>query len=199
MLVHDGVEGQPYDSISDFVFSPDSQHIAYAVRKGALGTDGFVVKDGNEGKHYAEARSPTFSPDSQRLAYVAVAPGEALSRLVVDEVPGKPFYGISDVVFSPDSKRLGYIAGKVSGKVAVIDGRESKEYPNVMFLIVSPNSKRFAYFTQLPSALVIDDAGRMTVIEIALYAIEASTIRFTSENRLAYYVAGKEYLVEEGE
>ena len=63
------------------MFSPDSQHVAYAANDAEEDT-WFVVLDGQAGKPYeAWVTGPVFSPDSQRLAY-AVAVDEAKQVVV---------------------------------------------------------------------------------------------------------------------
>ena len=67
MMVLDGVEGRIYDEISDPVFSPDGDHVAYTAKD----KDGkFVVLDRKEGTRYRDVWGLTFGMGG-RLAYVA--------------------------------------------------------------------------------------------------------------------------------
>jgi hypothetical protein len=94
------------------VFSPDSQHIAYA----AYDYDNdnwFVVIDGEEQKQYEGiSQAITFSPDSRWLAYIGRT--EENSYVVINRNEGKPFTGIligwgGDLIFDSADK-LHYIA-----------------------------------------------------------------------------------------
>jgi dipeptidyl aminopeptidase/acylaminoacyl peptidase len=58
-----------FDDVLNPIFSPDSQHIAYAVKQGFIWS---VVMDGNQGGQYLDISSLVFSPDSQKLAFAAV-------------------------------------------------------------------------------------------------------------------------------
>jgi Tol biopolymer transport system component len=69
-MVTDGQEGQNYNSVSDPVFSPDSQRFAYIADNGFL--ECFIVIDGVEGNPYDFINmAPVFSPDSKNIVYVA--------------------------------------------------------------------------------------------------------------------------------
>jgi WD40-like Beta Propeller Repeat len=110
-VVLDGVEGKNYSEVREpFLFSPDSNHTAYAVGS----NDGLhVVLDGKEGSNYTDVWSLTFSPDNKHLAYAARASreGKDVQFIVVDGKEGQPYvrdwsgqgilYG---PVFSPDGK-----------------------------------------------------------------------------------------------
>ena len=152
VVVLDGVEGKPYarydtyllpsPNLSGFyyrpVFSPDSQHLAYAAQP----EEGYcVVLDGVEGKHHEGAVNPktiTFSPDSKRLAYTTNI------WIVLDGKEVAPGSEGSKLVFSPDSKQLGYI------------GYQVKEfpYPPIDYPVFSPDSQHFAY--QMGEFIVVD-------------------------------------------
>jgi hypothetical protein len=137
MVVVDGVEGKEYHDIGAPIFSPDSQHIAYAADEGGPGWKDRVVVDGVEGKEYdgAPSESITFSPDSKRVAYIARLGDKHVA--VVDGIEGKEYENIAPfLAFSPNSRHVVYEAARggpywagIEGKVwVVIDGNEGKEY-----------------------------------------------------------------------
>ena len=69
-MVQDGVEGETYPSLSDHLYSPDSQHLAYKVVKGNLW---HVVIDGQFSKGFRDILPMSFNPDGS-LVFQAVRP-----------------------------------------------------------------------------------------------------------------------------
>ena len=111
LMLHDGVEGKPYDEVGSPVLSPNGKRLAYAAKERS---DWAVVVDGVKGRPYAKLGSridgagPTFSPDGQHIAYAAKV-GDQWA-LVIDGVEGKRYdslVGESVIAFDgPDSLRM---------------------------------------------------------------------------------------------
>ena len=74
--------------LESLVVSPDSRHVAYAVKREEKW---LVVVDGVEGKKYDGILEgmPVFSPNSKRVAYVAQRGGKWL--VVIDGGEGKKY------------------------------------------------------------------------------------------------------------
>lgn len=85
------------------IFSPDSQHVAYAA---ALDDKQFVVVDGKKEKPYDAIRlgSLVFSPDSRRVAYLA-ARGDR-EFIVVEGLASELEYSLpgSSLIFDSSTK-----------------------------------------------------------------------------------------------
>jgi WD40 repeat protein len=158
-LVVDGAvqsrpNGSPAPPPHSLVWSPDSKHLAYTIRR-----DGkyIVVLDGIEGKPYARYDTyllpspanysgfyylPVFSPDGQHLAYAA-QPEDGYC-VVLDGVEGKHHEGAvypKTITFSPDSQHLAY----TTNIWIVLDGKEIAPGSGESQLIFSPDSQRLGY------------------------------------------------------
>lgn len=135
--------------------SPDSNHVAYVIKRG---DSKCVVVDGREGKLYPDvpeehltehgrAQPISFSPDGNHLAYVAR--DKRGFFVVVDGAEGPIFDSINTgaAIFSPDSKHLAYVATRACKEIVVFDGVEGKpfDYLAVVPLRFSPDGKRLIY------------------------------------------------------
>jgi len=167
VVVIDGVESKPYDSIAPQkpVFSPDSKRVAYIAQIGPGdprfgSTEQFVVLNGEAGKHYGNIWPYVmFSPDSQHVIYIAAnessRPGMAGAQyfLVEDGKEGKTYTGNGyitpqqNITFSPDCKRLAFTVWDGKQVTPVIDGMEGKPYESVAehSFVFSPDSKHIAF------------------------------------------------------
>lgn len=64
----DGTQGEVYEEIQDFIFSPDSKHLAYvALDRGKYR----IVMDGHKGGAFDRAWMPVFQADSRKVAFGA--------------------------------------------------------------------------------------------------------------------------------
>lgn len=145
-VVLDGVEGKNYSEVRDPIFSPASNHTAYA----ALSNDGWhVVLDGNESNNYTEVWGLTFSSDSKHLAYAArdSRNGKEIQFVVVDGKEGKQYlhdwHGqgiLCGPVFSPDGKVV-YVAN---------DGGKAE------FIVVDETRKIDPWYRLSGSSLIFD-------------------------------------------
>lgn len=145
-VVHDGIEGKPYDSTYSPLISADGKHIAYQVWNDG---EHFVVYDGVEGDRYDGIRndSTTLSPDGKRWAYTAKVKNVFFA--VVDGKEGPRRYaGITVPYFSADSKSVAYL-GVLPDKtwVAVVNGVESEPYKKIEDFTFSRTGSSFAYCT----------------------------------------------------
>src|SRR5208337_5054081 len=109
-VVVDGVKAKEYSAIGKnaLVFSPDSNRVGFAARRGSKW---LIVIDGVEGKEYdgVGAGVPIFNPDSKRVAYDAERGDKKV--VVVDGTEGEEFDAILwGPIFSPDSSRVAYAA-----------------------------------------------------------------------------------------
>jgi len=145
-MILDGVKQKQYDSVENFIFSPDSKRFAYAAK---LNGEEFVVLDGVEGPHYnSTILCITFSPDSKHFVYTVNEPDGGL--IVFDGKAKKHLGGlISDIVFSPDSQHWAYAineGGKVESNVVYLDGNKFLQADEVFLfgLKFSPDSRKLA-------------------------------------------------------
>ncbi len=226
VVVVDGVEGKTYDYAPfgpsmemPIIFSPNSRHVAYAVRTGPKNY--IVVKDGVEGRqydwpetHYSPGPSSIqmlFSPDSRTLAYVGFIqipgknPGICNRVVVQNEVEGKQYNGVYSITFSPDGQRIAYVADandiNNNNYFAVIDGVEGRrchyQIPSILF---SPDSKRTAYVatsvneTHHEGLCVFLDGipGR----QYATWTITG--LAFSPDSQHLSYIVGSDVLITDG-
>lgn len=216
VAIVDGQEHAVADEISRPVFSPDSQHVAMAVRRGEKMA---ILLDGKELKQYDRIVSSTtmpaetapaggierligetirFSPDSKRLAYAAGrkekvrdADGKGLLAdsffYVLDGQELRGYDSLGPFLFSPDSKRSAYIAVKNKRVVAVIDGSEGKYYEEIRQPQFSPDSKRFVYLASREGqSYCVTDNS-----ESPAYASTGNLIAFSGDGANMAYVAAR--------
>jgi Tol biopolymer transport system component len=193
VLVGDGRPSKPYEHIeyiTSSYFSPDSQHIVFAARKGEKV---HVVLDGKESPACdGIAEMPVFSPDGKHMAYAAARGWSA--TMILDGVAGKKYGNIYHPVFSPDSKHLAYAAVRGLSAFVVRDGKEVPSHwladlsRGGIEIVFSPDSKRLAYHLSVAgraSRVVVDGTNSM------LYErIEHGSLKFSSDSRhVAYWAA----------
>jgi Tol biopolymer transport system component len=134
--------------VEQLLFSPDSQHLAYAAevwkeRRGKR----FVVLDGEPGPEHEGVGMLVFSPDSKHLAYQAMGPRSGEWAVVLDGEPGPKYRYVGAPVFSPDGRHLAYCAQFAhSGDVVVVDGQQGPVYSQVSQPAFSPESQHLAYW-----------------------------------------------------
>lgn len=145
----------------------------------------------------AAPTSLSVSPDGKRVAYFRKSIDGKKWTLVVDDVEGDPYDGISqnNPLFSLDSRRVAYVAERGSRKLAIIDGREGKEYDAAGDITFSPDSQRVAYMAaQGDERFMILDGS-----EQALHfdALHASGPIFSPDSQRVGYAAkrGTKWLV----
>lgn len=180
MAVIDGMEGETYGAIVNFIFSPDSQHYAYIV-------DSFqsrVVLDGIEGAEFDSIRldSLLFSSDGQSLAFIAS--DEEGEFVVVNGEAGKKYRRIfpGSLRFSPDSRRFMYVAVEDGLMFVVIDGHEDSRFDGVVpnSYVFSPDSQHLAY------AVTIAEGGSVLDYVVIDGALVNSAYNFIPEFPLAF-------------
>lgn len=134
-------------SISNFISSPNSRRMAFAVSRGIDGRDGWAVfVDDKEEQTFRSINKIVFSPDSKRVAYEACG---LRWTVVVDGKKIGEYPWVTSLIFSPDSKRVAYLAGKRKPfrvkLSAVVDGEGGPYYDNIDSLMFSPDSKQLVY------------------------------------------------------
>jgi hypothetical protein len=153
IMVVDGAESQPWDSISYLNldgpavgFSPDGQHFSYVGMRGDKHSA--VVDDKeNAGSWFYCA---VFSPDSKHFAFVRGPQDEQkmVSSVVLDGIAGKEFAGEAKrLVFSPDGKKLAYKVSEWPANEYVVlhGGEEYDDYSADGDIIFSPDSQHMAF------------------------------------------------------
>ncbi|MBU0609105.1 MAG: hypothetical protein KKI08_14560 [Armatimonadetes bacterium] len=161
-VIADSAPQGPYSSVWELYYSPDSQHLAYVVRKDdktSVVRDGAVVSTSDAG-----ATNVVFSPDSQRMAYHTVA-GEwkgGKHAVVVDGVAGEEYDWVGGMCFSPDSKHMAYVAWRDKKYTAVVDGKVGGWYARIL-----GDSVRFVNETTLQFLALRDDKLLRVTQEVA--------------------------------
>lgn len=145
----------------------------------------------------AAAASLAVSPDGKRVAFFRKSISGKKWTLIVDDVESEPYDGVSQTqpIFSPDSKRVAYVAERSGRKLAVIDGREGKDYDAVGDITFSPDSQRVAYMAAQGAErfMILDGIEQPTRFD----ALHASGPIFSPNSRRVGYAAkrGAKWLV----
>jgi hypothetical protein len=151
VVVHDGVEGKPYQGFADLEMAPDGR-IAYM--EGSPPT--MLVLGGQEipeTRTFRLTQGPggqpsvhvAFSPDGKHAAYIKKAPSNAV-QVIADGKAGREYGGIQQLEYSSDGSHLFYLAGSPNGLVfPVIDGQELQGYNRVTEFQFSPDGKRYGF------------------------------------------------------
>jgi hypothetical protein len=151
VMVVDGREGAPYDSIwGRSPFSENSEHVFYSAWRDKVS---YVVIDGKEVFQPTEAdgesgSSTTFSPDGKRFLYKVTTFADKQVKVVVDGVAGKAYDDdiATDPRFSPDSQHVAYTATISKQQCAVVDGQEGPLFDRIVWSPrFSPDGKHVAY------------------------------------------------------
>ena len=148
VLVSGGRKSEPFDSISQFIFSPDGSRLAFIGYQGEME---YVVVDGRKvGKLPGGGFEVfAFSPDGKRTAFLqpldfAKSPKDCL---VVDGRQGKAFDAISlGPVFSPDGKAVAIGVQEKGTCLVVVGEKRSEGFDRIEApLIFSPDGKKVAF------------------------------------------------------
>ena len=162
-VVIDEKQGPLYDSIKSLKMTPDGAHYAYfALRSVTWKT----VVDGVEGKPYGSLSDLELAPDG-RVAFMATRQGNGTPLLVVggQEIPNTRTFTLDQgpgghagyhVAFSPDGKRFAYVKQNLPspGFVAVVDGKQGREYKSIDLVQFSPDGSRLFYLASAENLLM---------------------------------------------
>jgi len=154
MLVHDGKEEGPFDSLGPPVFSPDGQHLAFECKKGERWK--MCVDSKPYGDAFSYIDKPAFSKDSRLIVFGETAEAGRNPRIVISDLEFKEQRVIDQsggpVAINADLSRVAAIkdAGKkkqvvefdfsLSGKL-----KEGSLYDEVRNLVFSADGKVLAY------------------------------------------------------
>jgi len=143
IVVVDGKDYGPYDSVDSVSFSRDSKSFSF---RASDDNKWFIVVNGKKGKSYSFVSEPRFSKDSRNILYVATVPGKN-QMIVVNGKEGRQYKYIGAILSAPNSKSIAFSASSDRGAFVILNGRESKVYSNssIRHLVFSHNSKRFAF------------------------------------------------------
>jgi len=221
-LVIDGQEYKEFDGgVSNLVFSPDSQHLAYtAVDSELTSNKASVIVDGKPGPGFEWiVAAPIFSPDSQHVGYIAINKEGVSAQVIDDQVTyanitymysGKVSADYRELRFSPDGHRLAYVVdcpGELikGGHSLFLDAKQhwhGAYFRDLGTPVFSPSGR----FLAVPVRRIItvqENIKRWSMIinerEGKLFdMIWIKTLTFSADERQATYVAkegNKLYLV----
>lgn len=186
VVVHDGVEGKPYQASQPIpLFSPDGKHLLYVASPAPMKS--CLVLDEKEGPAFDAVAPATaiFSPDSRRTAYVALSGGKYVP--VIDGKPGTPYANmVMPPVFSPDSKHVAYVAGGEGQLSAVFDGQAGPPFDSFAggAVVFSPNGKHVAYAARSGKQWQLMLDGKP---QSSFETISGASLTFSNDsNRLAF-------------
>jgi len=162
----DGVAGPKYDQVTNLIFSPDSNRVAYAARTGKRWV---AVVDGRPGPECEAVWGPAFSPDSKRVVYVArndkewsvVVDGQAgaaYAALPTDAVIGAQPIGSADLIPAIWSKMDGQLAGTYDELGTDVLSPIGNQY--VFPVVFSADSRHFAYVAWTRGGWVVVEDGK---------------------------------------
>lgn len=124
-LIQDNVEVQHNSMISDPVYSPDENSIAYTVSDDYASF--YLIKDKEIINKYYQTFSPIYSPKNSSFIFIAQK-NNGKYVLVQNGIEGKEYEHIGNSIFSPDGKHTAYSALKSWNCLVIQDGIEGKEY-----------------------------------------------------------------------
>ncbi|MBN1231635.1 MAG: hypothetical protein JXA19_07235 [Anaerolineales bacterium] len=144
-LVINGRNQTRFDSVGFTMFSPNSQHFAYAA---ATSGKQFVVCDKKIDRSFTSVfqNTITYSPDSSKLAYVAQDDSDFF--LLINGQVSSPYKDIckdNPPLFSPDNQMIAFQAGNGEKQFFVLNGEVLQEYDQVKSPFFSPENRHFAY------------------------------------------------------
>lgn len=191
IAVLDGVEGKPYDYVSNIHVSNGGAHTLYQARQGSKS---FVVFDGQEGAKYYHVdlsdQSP-FSADGRRYAYVAArTPDLSEYFAVADGKEGKAYDYVAHVTFTPDGAQLLYLAHDFAKHKTFLvrDGEEVATYdnlPDLSGIRFGPDGKRM-YFRLRKN----EDGKEAVVVDGRAYSYdEIKDVEFSPDGRRLIFKA----------
>lgn len=210
--------GQIPGEMHDFIFSPDSQRMAYVVSHTEADKMFYsVIVDGKEGKRYVYVTNLVFSPDSKRLAYVAETKEEYDSDgiqtlrkeiVVLDDKESKEYDSVGAIRFTPNSQQIVFMGFKNNDAVLVIGDQESGSFDGIANIIFSPKGDRLAYISYDRKAnkhsVVINDGAGGKISDKKYW--EILNLIFSPDGQRIAYQAGdgdvgniKRFVVIDGE
>ena len=155
LLVVDGVEGQPYDSVrpDEVQFSPDGRHLAFL---GIRGGQYFVVADGRESAAMPDVIGLTYSP-SQQLAWMVRRNGLWSVEYGGQQSAGYPgVNGPFGITFSPDGRSWAYQVVDAQGqRLNILEGARTVAYPGSNWRdrpVFSPDGSRVLFRMYVPDS-----------------------------------------------
>ena len=148
-VVCEGKRFGPYQQVSRFTFSEDSQHYYFVVFKDRGSKDWFFVHDGREygpfqGTFDYSGRDFVLSPDGTRFALVerAGSTRDKTVKVVVDGKPSPAYEEAYTPIFSSDSRRVAFAARKHGKALVVVDGREGPPERDIPTTEVTPGVRQ---------------------------------------------------------
>lgn len=167
--------------VYDYAFSPEGEHLAYAVRQDRQMR---MVLDDQPGPPEEDVSGPVFSPDGQRLAYRVKRKGHF--HIVLDGVPGPACDNVPCAVqFSPDSRRMAYFAKRGKEVYMVVDQQERRDWPGFGNAVFSPDSQSLAYVSNTGYAVLNGRKGPESPADTWWGPV------FSSDSRHFAYTIGK--------
>ena len=218
------VDGKPqpflFDTIEEFMFSPDSKQFAFT---GNRDKKYYVIQNSNSFGPFEKAGGLVWSPDSKQLVLVAIKLGKWITVKNGAEIPSGRYYvktvfnpvkkqyeylvpEMTMPVFSPDSSRLAFTMAHGSRYRICVDGEMGPLFDSVSTPFFSPDSKHLAYIGVVSQkqtnnkVLILDGkqvGNRYKHIEPPLvFSPDSSKIAYRAkdkDNKWLVVVNGKEY------
>lgn len=143
LIINNKVIGSYEDVKAPVVFSPNSKHLAYAVKDGnwSIYVDNKKVASGYDNV------DNILVDNSAKYAFIGRKGNSYAANINGKESAKYP--DVSNLVISPDGKQSAFIARNSSNsETAVVNGKEGVSYPIFMGVpVFSPDSKHLAYKT----------------------------------------------------
>jgi hypothetical protein len=164
--VVDGEVGQQYDQVTNLIFSPDSNRVAYAARTDKKWV---AVVDGQPGPQCDAVWGPAFGPDSKHVVYaqrqgkqwsvvVDGRAGAAYDVLPTDAQIGEHTIGSADIIPAIWSKMDGQLDGTHNELGTNVFGPIGDQF--VFPVAFSADSKHLAYVAWTRGGWVVVEDGK---------------------------------------
>ncbi len=193
----DGIEGAPFDSVGcclsgDVLFSPDSRHVAYIVKRAGKA---IVIRDGVSGRAYDAVTQLFYSANSRQLIYTARRNGR--EYVVIDGNEVAEGEQILSPVYSDSTGRLAYTSKKDNTWAVVVDGVAGNPFRRIeVSPFFSRNGRRFVYAARDSLSYVVVDGVQSRGYEHILLGIlglseNGAHVAFLVEDRGKQFWVGR--------
>lgn len=195
-VVIDGTKGDLYDSVTSPVFSADSKHVVFALKRMNVWKLNINGKEEPIASQKGEVAFHMFSPSNNKLVYIMKENGKA--AIIINGKRSAFFDAINEnsIAFNSDGDIVAYTIEKGSKQANVYNGKVGEYFDLVGFPLLSFSGKRLAYWaTNSGKSFVVIDNKRSNEFD------QVNSIKFSADEKHCAYTfkdEGMYYVVSDG-